>query len=237
MMQTAVYSRIGDLEIKVDFQAPPSVKEGVLPSIVFIHGGGMIAGCCQAATSAHRKGMVFLSADHRLIHPSTGLDIIEDMRTLFAFLSHPSFSTKHLPDGISLDPARLAVVEASGGGYAAMAAAISDAQPKPKAVFLLYAMGGDFLELCDHWIAEKGPTAHMGLRHLVDDGAVAHLIDRPLILDPIAECPLKQRPDGTFGGGHVGTLRWLIRFRSYQTAEPVLNQLGTDLGWIWAHPS
>ncbi|KAH9835055.1 Alpha/Beta hydrolase protein [Rhodofomes roseus] len=154
-MQTAVYSQIDGLEIKVGFQAPPSPKHGILPGVIFLHGGGMVAGYRREyldwmIESTHQKGMIFLSADHRLIYPSTGFDIIEDMRALFAFLSDPSFSTAYLPDGISLDPTRLAVMGSSGGGYAAMAAALY-AQPKPRAVYLLYAMGGDHFRPPLYW--------------------------------------------------------------------------------------
>ena len=42
-MQTAIYSTIGTLPIKVDFQAPPSAR-GALPAVIFFHGGGMVAG-------------------------------------------------------------------------------------------------------------------------------------------------------------------------------------------------
>lgn len=42
-MQTITYSTIGTLQIKVDFQAPPSAR-GALPGVVFFHGGGMVAG-------------------------------------------------------------------------------------------------------------------------------------------------------------------------------------------------
>ena len=101
--------------------------------------------------------MIFLSADHRLVHPSTGFDIIEDVRALFAFLADPTFSQKYLPDDIQLDPTRIAVIGASGGGYAARAAALY-AQPKPKAVFLLYAMGGEFPS--DHWVSAKPQLQH-----------------------------------------------------------------------------
>lgn len=42
-MQTVTYSTVGTLPIKVDFQAPPSAR-GVLPGVIFFHGGGMVAG-------------------------------------------------------------------------------------------------------------------------------------------------------------------------------------------------
>ena len=43
-MQTATYSHVGSLGIEVDFQVPPSVTKGVLPGVIFFHGGGLVAG-------------------------------------------------------------------------------------------------------------------------------------------------------------------------------------------------
>ncbi|EPS92979.1 hypothetical protein FOMPIDRAFT_1056392 [Fomitopsis schrenkii] len=195
-MQTATYSTVEKLEIKVDFKAPPSAR-GVLPGVIFFHGGGMVAGSRHEyaewiVESAHAQGMIFLSADHRLIHPSTGFDIIEDMRALFAFLADPTFSEKHLPDGVFLDPTRIAVMGASGGGYAARATALY-AQPKPKAVFLLYAMGGEFLS--DHWLSVKPPgTSIMPGASAIDASEVASLLENALV--PVAESANMIRDGG-----------------------------------------
>ncbi|KZT63592.1 alpha/beta-hydrolase [Daedalea quercina L-15889] len=201
-MQTATYSHVGSLDIKVDFQVPPSVKVGVLPGVIFFHGGGMVAGSRHEyfpwmPGSAHGKGMIFFTADYRLIHPSTGFDIIDDIRRLFAFLADPSFSKTYLPNGISLDPTRLAVMAASGGGYPARAAALY-AQPKPKAVFLLYGMGGKFLG--DHWLAAKDPTVTLGPRdRLVDDETAARIISEQV--SPVADSPIIAPQSGDFQPG------------------------------------
>ena len=93
-----------------------------------------------------------MGADYRLLYPSTGFDIIEDMKALFSFLADPKFSQDHLPSGISLDANRIALVGASGGAYPAMAAGIH-AHPKPKALLLLFGMGGDMLG--DGWVKPK----------------------------------------------------------------------------------
>ena len=60
--------------------------------------------------------LIFISADYRLLLPSTGLDIIEDVKTLFTFLASSEFSLTNLPSGVTLDHTRLAVVGESGGG-------------------------------------------------------------------------------------------------------------------------
>ena len=119
--------------------------------------------------------MLFISADHRLILPSTGFDIIEDVKTLFAFLVTTDFS-QHLPAGITLDPERLAVVGHSGGGWAARAASLY-ATPKPKVMFLQYAQGGELLD--DHWLAVKDESWTLPGVPKVERSMVAHLLDEP----------------------------------------------------------
>ncbi|EPT02218.1 hypothetical protein FOMPIDRAFT_1047924 [Fomitopsis schrenkii] len=149
--------------------------------------------------SAHAKGLIFLSADHRLIHPSTGSDIIADVRALFAFLASPSFSAAHLPLGVELDPERLAVMGISGGGYAARAAALY-AEPRPRAAYLLYAMGGDFLS--DHWLAVKEPAATLVIGPIdIKPGwdAVKHLLENEPA--PATEAP----------SGRLTLLSWFWR--------------------------
>lgn len=71
-----------------------------------------------------KRGFIFITADHRLLYPSTGLDVIDDMKTLFTFLASPEFNRKHLPAGLSVDANRIAIMGASGGGYAARAAGL-----------------------------------------------------------------------------------------------------------------
>lgn len=117
---------------------------------------------------------MFISVDHRLICPSTGFDIIEDMKALMTFLADPSFSTEHLPEGLFLDATRIGVVSLSGGGYAARALALY-ATPKPRALCMLYGMGGDFV--CDHWVAAKGDDALFDTVSPVLRSFIAHFLD------------------------------------------------------------
>ena len=44
-METITYSRVDKLDIQLDLYLPPELKEGLVPALVFFHGGGMIAGC------------------------------------------------------------------------------------------------------------------------------------------------------------------------------------------------
>ncbi|MCJ1457939.1 hypothetical protein MMC28_008308 [Mycoblastus sanguinarius] len=152
-MKTISYSQVDSLDIRLDLYVPASSNGKTLPGLVFFHGGGMTAGARkdflveERKDSTLAKGIIFISADYRLLHPSTGSDIIDDMKQLFAFISAPRFSHDHLPEGVVLDGARIAVVGASGGGYPAYVAGLY-AIPKPKAICIYYGMGGQLLS--DH---------------------------------------------------------------------------------------
>ena len=50
-METVTYSRVETLDIQVDLYLPTGLKEGLVPALVFFHGGGMISGC--------RKTLIF----------------------------------------------------------------------------------------------------------------------------------------------------------------------------------
>ena len=82
-------------------------------------------------------GIAFISADYRLLPPSTGHDILDDVVDLFAFLART-----RLLGTVQIDSTRLAVAGASAGGMCAFLAAIH-ANPKPCAVLSIYGLGGN----------------------------------------------------------------------------------------------
>ncbi|KAF7978042.1 hypothetical protein HWV62_1659 [Athelia sp. TMB] len=96
------------------------------------------------------NGIAFVSADYRLLYPSTGLTQLVDVCTLFKFLARTD--SLNLPGGVSIDPARIAVAGVSAGAYLARLAALH-ANPRPCAVLSLWGMGGDWL--LDHFLAVK----------------------------------------------------------------------------------
>ena len=138
------------------------------------------------------------------MHPSTGPDIISDVRALFAFLSSSSFSSTHLPPGVELDPERLAVIGMSGGGYAARAAALY-AEPKPRAVYLLYAMGGNLLS--DYWLRVKSTEETLGPGDTESGGdALKHLLEHDPAPTTEAPCIGAQ---GTYdASGRIRLFGW-----------------------------
>ena len=130
-------------------------------------------------------GILFISADHRLLYPSTAFDIITDVKNLFAFLASPSFSETHLPPGVTLNTSRIAVSGESGGGYATRAAGIF-AEPKPTALLLQYAQGGQLLD--DHWLAVKDRDVPDPQGGIIGKESVAQLLNRPQ--EPISDDPI-----------------------------------------------
>lgn len=108
------------------------------------------------------------------------------MKSLFSFLARPTFSREHLPGNVSLDASRLAVIGFSGGAYLARAAGIY-AEPKPKAIYSMYGMGGDFLS--DHWLATKDAYLMTPGANKVTQDMLTHLL-APSV-SRTAEAPVK----------------------------------------------
>lgn len=85
--------------------------------------------------------------------PATGHDIIDDIKDLFHFIReelNPKLN-EALPltgsrsvSRFHVDPNAIAVAGSSAGGQCATYAAMH-VSPKPNAVVLMYAMGGDYL--------------------------------------------------------------------------------------------
>lgn len=82
-------------------------------------------------------GFAVISADYRLLSPSTGHDVLDDIVDLFAFLAR----TKQLGT-VQVDSTRLVAAGNSAGGLCAFLAAIH-ANPKPRAILSMYGLGGE----------------------------------------------------------------------------------------------
>ncbi|KAH9934356.1 Alpha/Beta hydrolase protein [Fomitopsis serialis] len=227
-MPTITYSHVDSLEIQLDYDLPSHVTSGSLGVVIYLHGGGIITGSRKDAffpdsmkESVLKNGAIFMGADYRLLYPSTGFDVIDDMKALFSFLSNPNFSEDHLPSGISLDASRIALVGASGGAYPAMAAGLY-AQPKPKALLLLFGMGGDMLG--DSWVAPKSGFMPFPGSESVTEASLSHLLEHPP--PPISDAPVKIQPDQTLRDdeGRMGLFMHWWRtgeLLDYVVGEPV----------------
>ena len=177
---TLPYKHVEGRPVLVDIYLPHTLQPSLSPekqlsALVYFHGGGLTIGnrrswfptwlkgtlvhplnregnlsCCAYADRLSAAGILFISADYRLLPPATGLDIKEDIEDLFRFLSNdvdPHLAQYCVSVGyptVHLDSSRIAVAGTSAGGLCAYLAAVH-ADPKPVAVLGMYSMGGNFL--------------------------------------------------------------------------------------------
>ncbi|KAL8290548.1 hypothetical protein RQP46_002806 [Phenoliferia psychrophenolica] len=152
----------GGVEVVVDAYLPESTKETAFPALVYYHGGGLVMGSREwddwfpvwLLEDSLKAGFIFLPADHALLCPENGFDLVQDVKDLFAWIQ-TSLNLEIEKTGKSLarvDPGRLAVAGQSGGATMAFYAGLY-AQPKPKAVLVTYPMGGDLLS--DPYVVAK----------------------------------------------------------------------------------
>ncbi|KAJ7643797.1 alpha/beta-hydrolase [Roridomyces roridus] len=147
------YKKVGDVPILCNVYPPDlSVNNSTrrLPAVLYFHGGGLCVGnrvtwfphWMKARVVA--AGIVFISADYRLLTGATVYDIIDDIKDLFAFLGREDtiFETE-AGARFGIDTESIAVAGSSGGGKCAYLAALY-ASPKPKAVLSLYGQGGNY---------------------------------------------------------------------------------------------
>lgn len=129
-----------------------------MPAVVQFHLGGMVDGSRVMVFPANlpalfnSKGILFISADYRLLFPSTPSDIVNDVRTLMSYLSDPStlLAETLASSGYMVDKDNLIVNGVSGGNYPARAAAtIADIKPRPIAWINFFGQSGDWL--LDFW--------------------------------------------------------------------------------------
>jgi hypothetical protein len=107
------------------------------------------------AGRVNAHGFAFISPEYRLIPPSTGHAVLEDIKDLFTFLFKMDLSTamrytesnsdeKAFQLNFELDRASIVVAGSSAGGLCAYLAAVHCDLPKPRAILSMYGMGGNF---------------------------------------------------------------------------------------------
>lgn len=94
-------------------------------------------------------GYLFISADYRLLPPTTGREILEDIKDLWSYVTDPELVFSFRQGGVnfqfSIRSEELIVAGTSAGGLCAYLAASCGLAPPPKAILSMYGMGGDFL--------------------------------------------------------------------------------------------
>ncbi|GJJ13184.1 hypothetical protein Clacol_007435 [Clathrus columnatus] len=166
---TCAYKEVDGIKVELDVYLPPEGTETNLsqahlrPAIVYFHGGGLIVGEKDAwfpywiYNRAMVAGYAFITANYRLLVPSSAHDIVADIKDLFIFIKNEINHVIRLngrPEGV--DSEKLIVAGNSAGGTCAYLAAIN-ADPKPKAMLSVYGMGGELMT--PHYLSLKeGPV-------------------------------------------------------------------------------
>jgi len=146
------------------------------PAVVYFHGGGLLVGnrrswfpdwlqseftlgSIDLASSSEQgqlilltgrlsaQGVAFLSADYRLLSPTTGHDILEDIQDLFAYIRkdlNPALSEVTGNSGSRVNVDAIAIAGTSAGGLCAYLCAIH-LSPKPRALLSMYGQAGECL--------------------------------------------------------------------------------------------
>ena len=93
------------------------------------------------------QGVAFLSADYRLLSPSTGHDILEDIQDLFTYIRNDlnsALAEAAGNSGLKVNADAIGVAGTSAGGLCAYLCAIH-LSPKPRALLSMYGQGGECL--------------------------------------------------------------------------------------------
>jgi acetyl esterase/lipase len=134
---TFTYKTIGTLEIKADVYG--ITKGAARPVVIWIHGGALIMGNRgQLDSSLLRKllqaGYALVSIDYRLA-PETKLpDILEDLKDACKWVQDRG------PALFNIDPARIAVMGGSAGGYLTLVTGYT-MDPRPRALVSFWGYG------------------------------------------------------------------------------------------------
>ncbi|KAH9950573.1 alpha/beta-hydrolase [Amylocystis lapponica] len=220
------FKRVEDAVLSIDVFLPSSPRIGeaktqtfTIPAVVWFHGGGLTVGNRQSwfPQWLYRRivpaGCIFISAEHRLIPPSNGHDILADIKDLFQFLAfelNPLLRSQQTNCQMgqseqasssvifAIDVQSIAVAGCSAGGFCSYLAAMH-AVPRPKAILSLYGMGGDFLS--PHWFTPKTEVFFRGYE-LLDPARFSEFIYPACCLLPVTvdSAPSWQPPTSATPG-------------------------------------
>lgn len=144
-----VYKQVGECQIKADVYRPAAA--GPTPVLVFIHGGCLMYGSRQNINPQQLElylgaGYTVVAIDYRLA-PETKLpEIIADLRDAFRWIAEAG------PGLFGADPARIAVVGHSAGGYLTLMAGFA-VEPRPRALIPVYGYG----DIIGDWYSKPDP--------------------------------------------------------------------------------
>ncbi|KAF8843402.1 alpha/beta-hydrolase [Paxillus ammoniavirescens] len=227
---TFVYKVIDDKPILLDLYLPfssfsPDASD-LRPTIIYFHGGGLTVGNRQSwfpswlQKRLSRHGCIFISADYRLVPPSHGHDIIDDIRDIFAFVRNTlnglldrqpaevdTDGAQPSAGRFRVDPEAIGVAGTSAGGLCAYSATMH-VSPKPRVVMSMYGMGGDFLT--PHYLTPKTEPFLRGREMLSPKDFPTFLHPGSAALYPLSASPLAYHPPTYHIPGYPSNPRMLI---------------------------
>ncbi len=156
-LETYSYLAEGGCDLKADVYSPP--RNTATPAILWIHPGGLITGGRDWLDSDQlaiylEAGYTVVAIDHRLAPEHKLETIISDVEAAYAWLVAEG------PARFNIDPARVAIVGHSAGGYLALLAGYR-VEPLPKALVAFYGYG----DLTGEWATQ--PSADHSARERI----------------------------------------------------------------------
>lgn len=116
------YGKASEKSLKLDILRPKSPPEGLMPAIVFIHGGGFVNGDKEQGLRSGerfaRTGYFFVTINYRLLADGPFPAAVEDCKAVVRWLR--AKATEY-----GIDPERIGVWGTSAGGHLAAFTAVS----------------------------------------------------------------------------------------------------------------
>jgi acetyl esterase/lipase len=170
--KTHTYKTVGPLAIEADVYYWPNFH--LRPAAVWIHGGALIMGHRGEIDRRVKKhmldaGYVLISIDYRLA-PETKLpEIIQDVEDAFEWIRREG------PRLFQIDPARIAVIGGSAGGYLTLSAGFR-VRPRPTVLMSLFGYG----DLIGDWYSKPSPHPRHNRRKVTRDDAYGQVSGPPI---------------------------------------------------------
>ncbi|KAH7345216.1 Alpha/Beta hydrolase protein [Rhizoctonia solani] len=166
--------------------------------------------------------------DYRLLPPSTGHEILQDVLGLVTWVSSSdgiNKSLRQVNDKYAIDANRIIVAGTSAGGYLAYLAAVHAQLERPlRGVLSMYGMGGDFLT--PHYLQRK-TKPFFRERPLLDPAQFEELLSIANPPSTTNGSVLEYGPDGVPSSPRMFLTRVLLQegtFLDYLTGEHGLSE-------------
>ncbi|KAK5112007.1 hypothetical protein LTR62_004541 [Meristemomyces frigidus] len=156
------YTTIHSTPLEATLLVPNTIKgkPGKYPLAIRWHGGFWITGHrllpdwypTWVLDFCLKHSAIVITPDYRLLPEANGADILEDLRTFYAWLLEPGNLASHLPEGVEADMENLLVTGESAGGWLAWQSALHQ-RSRTAAVIMHYPV----IDLRDPHYTAAGP--------------------------------------------------------------------------------